>query len=231
MHDVSVSPGMGAYLNMLNSNKPATGQIANENYPRELMQLFTIGLYQLNQDGTLQLDGSGNPIPSYTQAQVQAFARAYTGWTYATATGGVPTKFPNGTANYLAPMVAVETAHDTTAKTLLGGTVLPAGQTAEQDLAGALSNIFNNTNVGPFVCKQLIQHLVTSTPSPAYVARISAVFANNGSGVRGDMQAVIRAILEDQEARAGSRITCAPSALPTLTPTGLTSRCRTTPTT
>ncbi len=203
MHDVSVSPGMGAYLNMLNSNKPATGQIANENYPRELMQLFTIGLYQLNQDGTLQLDGSGNPIPSYTQAQVQAFARAYTGWTYATATGGVPTKFPNGTANYLAPMVAVETAHDTTAKTLLGGTVLPAGQTAEQDLAGALSNIFNNTNVGPFVCKQLIQHLVTSTPSPAYVARISAVFANNGSGVRGDMQAVIRAILEDQEARAG----------------------------
>ncbi len=203
MHDVSVSPGMGIYLNMLNSAKPPTGQIANENYPRELMQLFTIGLFELNQDGTLQLDGSGNPIPTYTQAQVQAFARAYTGWTYATSTGGVPTKFPNGTANYLAPMVAVETAHDTTAKTVLGGTVLAAGQTAEQDLAGALANIFNQPNVGPFVCKQLIQHLVTSTPSPAYVARISAVFANNGSGVRGDMQAVIRAILEDQEARAG----------------------------
>ncbi len=203
MHDVSVSPGMGAYLNMLNSAKPPTGQIANENYARELMQLFTIGLFQLNQDGTLQLDGSGNPIPEYTQAQVQAFAKAYTGWTYATSTGGVPTKFPNGTPNYLAPMVAVETAHDTTAKTLLGGTVLPAGQTAEADLSGAIANIFNQPNVGPFVCKQLIQHLVTSTPSPAYVARISAVFANNGSGVRGDMQAVIRAILEDQEARAG----------------------------
>ena len=203
MHDVSVSPGMGAYLNMLNSAKPQTGQIANENYARELMQLFTIGLTELNQDGTQQLDGSGIPIPTYSQAQVQAFAKAYTGWTYATSTGGVPTKFPNGTANYLAPMVAVETAHDTTAKTLLGGTVLPAGQTAEQDLAGALANIFNQPNVGPFVCKQLIQHLVTSTPSPAYVARISAVFANNGSGVRGDMQAVIRAILEDQEARAG----------------------------
>ncbi len=203
MNDVTVSPGMGAYLNMLNSAKPPTGQIANENYARELMQLFTIGLYELNQDGTLQLDGSGNPIPTYTQAQVQAFARAYTGWTYATATGGVPTKFPNSPANYLAPMVAVETAHDTTAKTVLGGTVLPAGQTAEQDLAGALANIFAQPNVGPFVCKQLIQHLVTSTPSPAYVARISAVFANNGSGVRGDMQAVIRAILEDQEARAG----------------------------
>ena len=203
LHDVSVSPGMGAYLNMLNSAKAPTGQIANENYARELMQLFTIGLFELNQDGTLQLDGSGNPIPNYTQDQVQAFAKAYTGWTYATATGGVPTKFPNGTANYLAPMVAVESEHDTTAKTLLNGTVLPSGQTAEEDLAGALQNIFSHNNVGPFVCKQLIQHLVTSNPSPAYVSRIAAVFANNGSGVRGDMQAVIRAILEDQEARAG----------------------------
>ncbi len=203
MNDVTLSPGMGAYLNMLNSAKAPAGQIANENYPRELMQLFTIGLDELNNDGTLQLDGTGNPIPNYTQDQVQAFAKAYTGWTYATSTGGVPTKYPNNTANYLAPMVAVESQHDTTAKTLLNGTVLPAGQTAEQDLQGALTNIFNHPNVGPFVCTQLIQHLVTSTPSPAYVARISAVFANNGSGVRGDMQAVIRAILEDPEARAG----------------------------
>lgn len=203
MHDVSVSPGMGAYLNMLNSNKAPAGEIPNENYARELMQLFTTGLNLLNDDGTLQLDGSGNPIPTYTQNQVQEFAAAYTGWTYATSSGGVPTKFPNNTANYLAPMVAVESAHDMTAKTLLNGTVLPAGQTAEEDLTGALTNIFNHPNVGPFVCQQLIQHLVTSTPSPAYVARISAVFANNGSGVRGDMQAVIRAILEDPEARAG----------------------------
>ena len=203
MHDVSVSPGMGAYLNMLNSAKAPAGQIPNENYARELMQLFTTGLNLLNDDGTLQLDGSGNPIPTYTQAQVQAFAAAYTGWTYATASGGVPAHFPNNTANYLAPMVAVESSHDMTAKTLLNGTVLASGQTAEEDLQGALTNIFNHPNVGPFVCKQLIQHLVTSTPSPAYVARISAVFANNGSGVRGDMQAVIRAILEDTEARAG----------------------------
>lgn len=203
MHDVTVSPGMGAYLNMLNSAKAPAGQIANENYARELMQLFTIGLFALNQDGTPQPDGTGNPIPTYTQAQVQAFAKAYTGWTYATSTGGVPTKFPNTTPNYLAPMVAVEAQHDTSAKTLLNGTVLSSGQTAEQDLAGALANIFNHNNVGPFVCKQLIQHLVTSTPSPGYVSRISAVFANNGNGVRGDMQAVIRAILEDQEARAG----------------------------
>jgi uncharacterized protein (DUF1800 family) len=203
MHDVTLSPGMGDYLNMLNSAKAPAGQIANENYPRELMQLVTIGLNQLNDDGTLQLDSSGNPIPTYTEAQVQAFARAYTGWTYATVSGGSSTTFPNKTANYFAPMAAVESEHDTTAKTLLNGTVLPAGQTAEEDLSGALANIFAHTNVGPFVCKQLIQHLVTSDPSPAYVSRIAAVFANNGSGVRGDMQAVIRAILEDTEARAG----------------------------
>jgi uncharacterized protein (DUF1800 family) len=203
MTDVALSPAMGGYLNMLNSAKPATGQIANENFARENMQLFTLGLYQLNQDGTQQLDGSGNPIPSYTQAQVQAFAKAYTGWTYASATGGTPAKFPNSTANYAYPMAAVETSHDTSAKTLLNGTVLSAGGTAEADLAGALTNIFNDSNVGPFVCTQLIQHLVTSTPSPAYVSRVAAVFANDGTGVRGNMQAVITAIITDQEARAG----------------------------
>ncbi len=207
MHDVTLSPAMGGYLNMLNSAKPATVngvvQIANENYSRENMQLFTIGLDLLNQDGTLQLDGSGNPIPAYTQAQVQAFARAYTGWTYSTAGGGAPTKFPNSPADYIDPMGALDSYHDTGSKTLLNGTVLPAGQTSVQDLTGALTNIFNHPNVGPFVCTQLIQHLVTSTPSPAYVSRVAAIFANNGSGVRGDMQAVIRAILTDQEARAG----------------------------
>jgi uncharacterized protein (DUF1800 family) len=204
MKDVTLSPGMGAYLNMLNSAKPPTGQIANENYARELMQLFTIGLYMLNQDGTLQLDASGNAIPTYTQAQVQAFARAYTGWTYATATGGSPTKFPNGTVNYDSPMAPVETSHDMTGpKLLLNGGSQPAGQTAEQDLTGALANIFNHSNVGPFVCRQLIQHLVTSNPTPGYVSRVAAVFANDGTGVRGNLQAVIQAILMDQEARAG----------------------------
>jgi len=203
MKDVALSPAMGGYLNMLNSAAPAPGQIANENFPRENMQLFTLGLDLLNQDGTLQLDGSGNPIPTFTELQVQAFARAYTGWTYAVAGGGSPTKFPNNTADYADPMAAVASAHDTTSKILLNGTVLPAGQTAQQDLTQALANIFNHANVGPFVCKQLIQHLVTSTPSPAYVSRVAAVFANNGNGVRGDMQAVINAILTDQEARAG----------------------------
>jgi uncharacterized protein (DUF1800 family) len=203
MHDVTLSPAMGAYLNMLNSAKPTGTQIANENFGRENMQLFTIGLDLLNQDGTLQLDSNGNPIPTYTETQVQAFSRAYTGWTYATASGGSPTTFPNNTANYDYPMAPVETQHDMTSKILLGGTTLPAGQTAELDLTGALTNIFNQPNVGPFVCRQLIQHLVTSNPSPAYVSRVAAVFANDGTGVRGNMEAVLQAILLDTEARAG----------------------------
>jgi uncharacterized protein (DUF1800 family) len=209
MNDVTLSPGMGAYLNMLNSAKPGTIggvlQIANENYAREFMQLFTTGIDMLNQDGTLQLDSSGNPIPVYTETQVQAFARVYTGWTYATASGGIPTSFPNNTANYDSPMAAVASQHDMNSKTLLNGTTLPAGQSASQDLTGALTNIFNHPNVGPFVCRQLIQHLVTSNPSPAYVSRVAAVFANDGSpaAVRGNMQAVVQAILLDPEARAG----------------------------
>ncbi len=203
MKDVTLSPAMGGYLNMLNSAKPTGSQIANENYSRELMQLFTLGLDALNQDGSVQLDGNGVPIPAYTQTQVQAFARAYTGWTLANTAGGAVTKFPNNSGDYSDPMVAVESKHDTTSKTLLDGTVLPGGQTAEQDLQAALTNIFNNSNVGPFVCTQLIQHLVTSAPSPAYISRVSAVFANNGNGTRGDMKAVITAILTDQEARAG----------------------------
>jgi uncharacterized protein (DUF1800 family) len=207
MKDVALSPGMGAYLNMLNSAKPGVvngvAQIANENFARENMQLFTMGIDLLNPDGSLQLDSSSNPIPAYSEAQVQAFARVYTGWTYATATGGVPTSFPNNTANYDSPMAAVESQHDVLAKTLLNGTTLPANQTSSQDLAGALTNIFNHPNVGPFVCRQLIQHLVTSNPSPAYVARVAAVFANDGTGTRGNMQAVVQAILLDTEARAG----------------------------
>jgi uncharacterized protein (DUF1800 family) len=209
MHDVSLSPGMGAYLNMLNSAKPGVingvPQIANENYARELMQLFTTGLDMLNQDGSLQLDSSGNPIPVYTEAQVQAFARAYTGWTYGQPGGAALTKYPNNTADYDDLMQAYDAQHDMTAKTLLNGTALPAGQSSAQDLSGALGNLFAHPNVGPFVCSQLIQHLVTSTPSPAYVARVAAVFADDGTAqhTRGNMQAVIQAILLDTEARAG----------------------------
>ncbi len=202
MHDVTLTPAMGAYLNMVNSYKPGNGQIANENFGRELMQLFTIGLEELNGDGTPQIDAGGNPIPAYNEKQVEAFARAWTGWTYANASGmGAPARFPNA-PNYTMPLVPLDSAHDGAAKTLLGTTTLPAGQTAQADLTGALQNIFNHANTGPFVCKQLIQHLVASQPSGAYVARVAAVFADNGKGVRGDMKAVITAILTDAEARA-----------------------------
>jgi uncharacterized protein (DUF1800 family) len=202
MNDVTLSPGMGNYLNMLNSAKPTPTLIADENYARENMQLFNLGLDLLNQDGSLQLDANGNPIPTYTEAQVQAFARAYTGWTYANADGSTPTGFNYG-PNYYHPLVAVESEHDENPKTLLNGTVLPVGQTAEEDMAGALGNIFQHPNLPPFVSQQLIQHLVKSDPSPAYISRVAAVFNNDGSNVRGDMQAVLTAIFTDPEARAG----------------------------
>ncbi len=203
MEDVTLSPAMGIYLNMIQSGKPAKGQHANENFGREMMQLFSVGLYKLNADGTQQLDAGGNPVPEYTEAQVQAFADTYTGWTYATSTGGIPSKFPNSTANYYSPLVAVDSAHDTTQKTLLDGVTVSAGGTAKGDLKIALDDLFNDPSLPPFVCKQLIQHLVTSTPSAGYVQRVSATFINNGSGIRGDMKSVLTAILTDSEARAG----------------------------
>ena len=203
MQDTTLTPQMGAYLNMWNSGAPATGQIANENFGREMMQLFSLGVNLLNADGSEQTDGNGNPIPAFTELQVQAFARAYTGWTDANADGSTPSGFDWTTMNWQHSMVPIENRHDETAKILLNGTTLPAGQTAEDDLKGALDNIFAHPNIGPFICRQLIQHLVTGNPSAAYVGRVSAVFANNGSGVRGDMKAVLTAIIMDQEARAG----------------------------
>lgn len=202
MKHVTLSPGMGAFLDLLNSGKPGPGIIANENYARENMQLFNLGLNLLNADGTLQLDGNGSPVPTFSEAQVEAFARAYTGWTYANPDGSSPDKFPNTTANYDTLLVPVESAHEASQKVLLT-TTLPAGQTAQQDMDGAINDVFHHPNVGPFVCRQLIQHLVTSNPSPQYVERVATVFADNGSGVRGDMAAVIKAILFDSEARAG----------------------------
>jgi uncharacterized protein (DUF1800 family) len=204
MHDVTLSPGMGVYLNMMNSSKAPTGQIPNENYPREFMQLFSIGIDQLNIDGTPVLDTNGNTTSNYTEAQVEAFARAYTGWTSSTPDGSLPTTAVSSShLIYTAPMVAVESNHDTTQKILLNGTVLPAGQTAEEDLNDALTNIFNDSSLPPFVCKQLIQHLVTSNPSPEYVSRVAQVFVNDGTGVRGNMSAVLTAIFLDSEARTG----------------------------
>jgi uncharacterized protein (DUF1800 family) len=215
MNDVTLSPAMGRYLDMVDNDNPTSStEHANENYARESMQLFTLGVDELNDDGTLQLDSSGNPIPTYTQADVEAFALVFTGWTYPTESGATLQK--HNPAYWIGPMVPFESNHNSAAKTLLpvngSAVVLPAGQTAEADLKGALDNIFAQPSLPPFVCKQLIQHLVTSNPSSAYVKRVAEVFASGsfsgegltvGSGQRGDIQAVIAAILLDSEARRG----------------------------
>jgi uncharacterized protein (DUF1800 family) len=203
LNDVTLSPVMGNYLDMVNNDKPNpnTDSRANENYAREVLQLFTVGLDVLNPDGTPQLDGSGNPIPTYTQDNVTAFARVFTGWTYPTAPGATA-RFGNPEF-YGGPMISFDSHHDTDPKVVLNGVTIPAGGSAQADLTAGLQDIFNHPNVGPFICKQLIQHLVTSNPSPEYVTRVSAVFADNGTGVRGDLKAVVQAILLDTEARRG----------------------------
>jgi uncharacterized protein (DUF1800 family) len=209
MQDVTLSPAMGDWLDMVNNGKPNTskGDHANENYAREFMQLFTIGTAELNPDGSYQLDSGGNQIPTYTQNTVEAFALAFTGWTYPLAPGATQQTY--NPQYWTGPMVAVDSNHDSSAKQLLvypgapRGGVLPAGQSAAQDLQGAIDNVFNHPNVGSFVSSELIQHLVTSNPSPAYVQRVASVFNDNGAGVRGDMKALITAILMDPEARRG----------------------------
>lgn len=200
---VSLNPAMGRYLNMANNNKgnPARDIAANENYARELLQLFTLGLTRLNTDGTPVLDENGNPMPTYDQAVVTNLARALTGWTYPTAPGATPKA--NNPVYYFGPMFAVQANHDTTEKTIFDGIAIPPGQTAEQDLASVLDALMQQPTMAPFVSRQLIQHLVTSNPTPAYVQRVSDAFRDNGSGVTGDMQAVITAILTDPEARTG----------------------------
>jgi uncharacterized protein (DUF1800 family) len=205
MADVTLTPAMGNFLNMVNNDAPPPGEHANENYAREIMQLFCLGLYQLNPDGSQVLDGSGNPIPTYTQNDVMSLGRAFTGWTFPVQPG--KTAQPHNPDYYGGPMVPVESLHDTGSKMFLGQTI-PAGQSAEQDLAAALGIIFNHPNVGPFVAKQMIEHLVTSNPSPQYVQRVAQAFNTGtfnsyGSGKRGDMQALIAAILLDPEARRG----------------------------
>ena len=202
MADVTLSPAMGQYLDMANNAKanPATGTLANENYARELMQLFTIGTQMLNQDGSLQYDSNHLAIPTYLQPAIGEFARVYTGWTYAPAAGQPVQWDAYITSN--GPMVSYAAEHDSGSKQLLNGYVSPAGITPQQDLNNALDNVFNHSNIGPFVGKLLIQHLVKSNPSPAYISRVAAAFNNNGMGVRGDMKATITAVLLDPEARA-----------------------------
>ena len=202
MADVTLSPAMGQYLDMANNAKavPSTGAVANENYARELMQLFTIGTTMLNQDGSVQYDANHLAIPTYSQFTITEFGRVFTGWTYAPAAGNPVQWDAYITGN--GPMVPYAAQHDAGSKQLLNSYVSPAGITPQQDLNNALDNIFNHPNVGPFLATQLIQHLVKSNPSPAYVYRVAGVFNSNAQGVRGDMQATISAVLLDPEARA-----------------------------
>jgi len=198
LRDVTKSPSMGKYLDLANSLKPGMAGGANENFARELMQLFTIGLWQLNMDGSLATNGLGQPIPTYDQADIAQLALALTGWTYGTAPGATPL---NTNWEYFgAPMETRQQNHAATAKTVLGFQI-PAGQTVAQDLESVLDGLMAHPNTAPFVSIRLIRSLVTSNPSKAYVERVAQVFVNNGAGVRGDLKAVVAAILLDEEAR------------------------------
>lgn len=199
---VTLSPAMGTYLNMANNNKgnASKGTSANENYARELMQLFTLGLTQLNMDGSPVLVNNV-PAPTYDPAVVPGMAKVVTGWTYPTAPG-VAQK-TNNPQYYFGQMNPVESEHDTSAKAIFGAVTIPAGQTAEQDLESLLDALMAQPTMAPFISEQLIQHLVTSNPSPAYIERVAKVFQNDGAGTTGNMKAVITAILTDSEAREG----------------------------
>lgn len=201
LEDVTLHPVMGVYLSMVRNEKanPTLNIRPDENYAREVLQLFSIGLYQLDSGG--RPTPATNPTPAYSQDIIEEYARVFTGWNYPNARSWTDTRITND--NYLAPMVPDENFHDKGSKTLLNGVVLPAGQSAAKDMSDALDSIFNHPNVGPFITKQLIQRLVTSNPSAAYVSRVASVFNNNGNGVRGDLRAVINAILIDDEARNG----------------------------
>ncbi|MEM0952727.1 MAG: DUF1800 domain-containing protein [Pseudomonadota bacterium] len=204
IEDVTLHPAMGVYLSMLGNEKPDSARNIrpDENYARELMQLFSIGLVELNSDGSQKVDAMGLPVPTYDQSVIEGFSHVYTGWNWA----GAPSfQFARPTIeNQALPMQLYPDFHDTGSKKLLNGVVLPPGQSGEEDLSAALDNVFNHPNVGPFIAIRLIQRLVTSNPSPAYVARVAGVFDNDGSGVRGNLGAVVKAILMDPEARGSA---------------------------
>ena len=193
---VTLNPAMGGYLNTAGNRKedPATGRQPDENYAREVMQLFTIGLVQLNRDGTPKLDAAGKPMDTYSQDTVTNLARVFTGWNLDTRRDDVGPEFVRR------PMVLTASRHSTLAATFLGATV-PANTDGTAALKTALDTLAAHPNVGPFIGRQLIQRLVTSNPSRHYVARVAAAFDDNGKGQRGDLQAVLRAVLLDVEAR------------------------------
>lgn len=213
LRGVALHPCMGTYLSHLKNRKadPTLGTFPDENFAREVMQLFSIGLWELNQDGTPRVDHLGNSIPTYNNETITNFARVFTGLSFGGPRGN---QFWWPQEDWLSPMRMWDEYHDMAPKTLLNGVLLPArsasvpdrGTAGMQDIEAAIDCLFQHPNTGPFLGKQLIQKLVTSNPSPAYVGRVSAAFANNGAGVRGDMKAVIRAILLDPEARDAANL-------------------------
>ena len=202
---ITKSPGMGVYLTYQGNKKydAGTKRQPDENYAREIMQLFSLGLYKLNLDGTLKKDGNGDPIPAYTQDDVEEMARVFTGWDlsknrhYGWQKG-------RRDGDYLEDMEFTAKYHDDDSKTILGHTI-PAGK-GVHDIEAAIDILMQNDNIAPFVSKLLIQRLVTSNPSPAYVGRVATVFNDNGNGVKGDLKAVVRAILLDNEALQGDAV-------------------------
>ncbi len=205
---VTLHPVMGFYLSHVNNGKtdPVANTFPDENYAREVMQLFSIGLFELNPDGTLKTDTDGNPIPTYDNTDIREFAKVFTGLSYGPENPGDPSFFGKQRPVFHVPMVMFEEFHEPGDKHLLNGTIVPAGQTGMEDIEDAIDNLFNHENVAPFIGRLLIQRLVTSHPSPEYVARVSAAFAGDGTTPRGDMRTVIRAILTDPEASEGIRL-------------------------
>ena len=208
LEEVTLSPAMGHYLSMFRSRRPdATLNIRpDENYAREIMQLFSIGLVELAADGSVLLDGSGTPIPTYGQDQVRGYAHLFTGWNFQGVMFPFQWDFPE--PRWFEPMGPFAPYHDTdTSLLILGEVSVPAGPQREAvaDLELALDSIAAHPNVGPFISRRLIQRLVTSNPSPQYLARVSAIWADDGFGQRGNLGVVVRAILLDPEARQGQQ--------------------------
>ena len=204
LDDITLNPAMGRYLDMLHNDKanPIKGTHPNENYAREVMQLFSIGLYRLNLDGSLTLDAQSNPLNTYNQDSVLGLAAVFTGWNFAQT--GTPVWY-GATPNYRQPMIPFPNHHSSAAKQILNGVLIPGGQGAAAGFEDRARYDFQSSECRAVVCRQLIQRLVTSNPSPGYVYRVASVFNNNGHGVRGDLRAVIRAILMDYDARGPAR--------------------------
>ncbi len=214
LEDVTLSPMMGIYLSMMRNQKPdpVTGHEPDENYAREIMQLFTIGLTEMHNDGSFRLDAEGMPIPTYTQNDIVGLAHIFTGWSAHYDTTNPPT-WSNGSVAHpndwfvwgwdsMRAMSFYGNRHDTLDRTIVGNVTIPASTNGVDRMRQALDTLFNHPNMGPFIARQLIQRFVTSNPGPGYIHRVASVFNDNGSGVRGDLGATIKAVLLDHDARS-----------------------------